>query len=72
MEPYYTAHFDPNRHRKYTQNKRIDTGDMKGTIVLPKKYYRFTQKVLSFLMKGTIVFDERINQDVQEEIKKET
>ena len=59
MEPYYTAHFDPNRHRKYTQNKRIDTGDIKGTIVLGKKYYRFHQKVLSFLAKGTIVFDER-------------
>ena len=72
MEPYYTAHFDPNRHRKYTQNKRIDTGDMKGTIVFDKRYYRFWQKVLSFLAKGTIVFDERINQDVQEEIKKET
>jgi len=36
MEPYYTAHFDPNRHRKYTQNKRIDTGDIKGTIVFIK------------------------------------
>ena len=72
MEPYYTAHFDPNRHRKYTQNKRIDTGDMKGTIVFGKKYYRFWQKVLSFLTKGTIVFDERINQGIQEEIKKET
>jgi len=44
----------------------------KGTIVFGKKYYRFWQKVLSFLMKGTIVFDERINQGVQEEIKKET
>ena len=31
----------------------------KGTIVLPKKYYRFGQKVLSFLVKGTIVFHER-------------
>ena len=58
MEPYYTAHFDPNRHRKYTQNKRIDTGDMKGTIVFGKKYYCFTQKVLSFYPKSTIVFDE--------------
>ena len=72
MEPYYTAHFDPNRHRKYTQNKRIDIGNTKGTIVFDKRYYRFRQKVLSFLAKGTIVFENRINQDVQEEIKKET
>ena len=59
MEPYYTAHFDPNRHRKYTQNKRIDTGDIKGTIVFGKKYYRFHQKVLSFSSKSTIVFGKR-------------
>ena len=58
-ELYYTAHFDPNRHRKYTQNKRIDTGDIKGTIVFGKRYYRFWKKVLSFSEKSTIVFDER-------------
>ena len=54
MEPYYTAHFDLNRHRKYTQNKRIDTGDTKGTIVFDKRYYRFWQKVLSFSAKSTL------------------
>ena len=59
MEPYYTAHFDPNRHRKYTQNRRIDTGNKKGTIVFDKRYYRFRQKVLSFSAKSTIVFAER-------------
>ena len=59
MEPYYTAHFDPNRHRKYTQNKRIDTGNIKGTIVFGKRYYRFRQKVLSFYPKSTIVFGKR-------------
>ena len=31
----------------------------KGTIVLPKKYYRFGQKVLSFWSKSTIVFGKR-------------
>ena len=33
---------------------------MKSTIILQKKYYRFTEKVLSFYRKSTIVFYEKL------------
>ena len=32
---------------------------MKSTIIFDEKYYRFAQKVLSFLMESTIVFCKR-------------